>query len=605
MLKRNILIINIIISFYITLFSITEIELKNSGQYLYGTGTHLKFDKADKYALSDLSSQISTRIESSFEDLLIEKNGIVNEISNKIINTYSESIITNAKRLIIELDDGTGYKIFRYIKKEEKEKIFSKRKQKIIEYTKNGLRNEKDNDIGNSLRSFYWALILLKSVPSKELLTFDPGGGEKILVTFLSNKIIKILNSIHFKIEDSTERTNNYSLNVKASYNNNKILSLSFNYFDGCEWIESNIKDGKGVIYIPKVYFDNTTNMRLSIDYEYKCFLNEAALDDEVKLVSEHIYVNFDNSKYLDKGTINSSTNNLIKASAISNIITENNSEMIKEILSSIESSNFQKVRKYFTDDGFKQFMKIMNYGKVELYSGDHRIEEIKCGNQIQIRSIPLIITLKDKNKKIIYDEIVLLVENNKIQWVNFTISESIITREKQRSLIAKDFEKRMLGINFMEYYKTIFSLKDIALIEEIFADSAIIFTGYVRKTTSIPNDLQDVITNQLNNKQVEFNKMNKSQYLGKLQNMVFKRNENVYIQFSNLEILKRSINRQIYGIQLNQNYYSTNYSDEGFLLLLVDFEDEENPKIFFRCWQPTKQEISGITPLKVGDFRF
>jgi hypothetical protein len=295
----------------------------------------------------------------------------------------------------------------------------------------------------------------------------------------------------------------------------------------------------------------------------------------------------------------------LIKASAISNIITENNSEMIKEILSSIESSNFQKVRKYFTDDGFKQFMKIMNYGKVELYSGDHRIEEIKCGNQIQIRSIPLIITLKDKNKKIIYDEIVLLVENNKIQWVNFTISESIITREKQRSLIAKDFEKRMLGINFMEYYKTIFSLKDIALIEEIFADSAIIFTGYVRKTTSIPNDLQDVITNQLNNKQVEFNKMNKSQYLGKLQNMVFKRNENVYIQFSNLEILKRSINRQIYGIQLNQNYYSTNYSDEGFLLLLVDFEDEENPKIFFRCWQPTKQEISGITPLKVGDFRF
>jgi len=74
-------------------------------------------------------------------------------------------------------------------------------------------------------------------------------------------------------------------------------------------------------------------------------------------------------------------------------------------------------------------------------------------------------------------------------------------------------------------------------------------------------------------------------------------RNPFVNIQFSELEIVRRSDSPPVFGIQLRQNYYSTNYADEGYLLLFTDNSDTNAPKIFFRCWQPEKfLEISDLT---------
>ena len=68
--------------------SITTIELQNSNNYLFGIGEHVKFEKADKRALADLSSQISIKVEANFEDYYQEKDCELSEYSEKIINTY-------------------------------------------------------------------------------------------------------------------------------------------------------------------------------------------------------------------------------------------------------------------------------------------------------------------------------------------------------------------------------------------------------------------------------------------------------------------------------------------------------------------------------------
>ena len=39
--------------------------------------------------------------------------------------------------------------------------------------------------------------------------------------------------------------------------------------------------------------------------------------------------------------------------------------------------------------------------------------------------------------------------------------------------------------------------------------------------------------------------------------------------------------------MRLHQLYSSSTYSDDGYLFLLWDFRDEENPKIHVRTWQP------------------
>ena len=94
---------------------------------------------------------------------------------------------------------------------------------------------------------------------------------------------------------------------------------------------------------------------------------------------------------------------------------------------------------------------------------------------------------------------------------------------------------------------------------------------------------------------------------MNSLQNKVFK-NKYVNIQFSSMEILKRYKEVPIFGMQLKQQHYSTGYSDTGHLLLFVDFYNEKEPKIFFRCWRPERIDLSDLEEMEdidIFDFNF
>jgi len=49
---------------------------------------------------------------------------------------------------------------------------------------------------------------------------------------------------------------------------------------------------------------------------------------------------------------------------------------------------------------------------------------------------------------------------------------------------------------------------------------------------------------------------------------------------------MRKNNSKGVYGISMRQNYNATNYADEGYLFLLVDF-NEEKPQIYVRSWQP------------------
>lgn len=64
---------------------------------------------------------------------------------------------------------------------------------------------------------------------------------------------------------------------------------------------------------------------------------------------------------------------------------------------------------------------------------------------------------------------------------------------------------------------------------------------------------------------------------------------------------MRKAKDGEEYGIQIKQDYYSTNYGDEGYLYIQVDLNDRKEPIIKVRTWQPEPDPEVGLFGL--GNF--
>ena len=158
-------------------------------------------------------------------------------------------------------------------------------------------------------------------------------------------------------------------------------------------------------------------------------------------------------------------------------------------------------------------------------------------------------------------------------------------------SLEVKDVERRTLIMEFVERFKTAYNTKNISFLNKIFSDDALIITGTVIMTKPNSDSKQA-------NAKVVYNRQNKQQYLANLRR-AFARNKYIEVKFElisehlpNVEgcaVVTRSLNDpNVYGVRLYQEWRSSNYNDDGYVFLLWDFRDENNPEIKVRTWQPT-----------------
>ncbi|MCK5775948.1 MAG: hypothetical protein KAH25_07230, partial [Bacteroidales bacterium] len=103
---------------------------------------------------------------------------------------------------------------------------------------------------------------------------------------------------------------------------------------------------------------------------------------------------------------------------------------------------------------------------------------------------------------------------------------------------------------------------------------------------------------NYYRNEIVKYNRQSKKGYIKKL-NYLFKSKEFVNIKFEKSSIRKAGKGGDIYGVQIKQNYVSSNYGDEGFLFLMIDMNNPEKPIIHVRTWQPSiekEEHIYGLS---------
>jgi len=117
------------------------------------------------------------------------------------------------------------------------------------------------------------------------------------------------------------------------------------------------------------------------------------------------------------------------------------------------------------------------------------------------------------------------------------------------------------------------------------------------------PDDYADKLYQQLGDDLIEYVTLKKGEYINRLQKQ-FAGKEFINIRFSDNEIDRViSKGKKVFGMQIGQYYYSSDYRDKGYLFLMFDLEDPDEPKIMVRSWQPEKAEDGSI--IGVSNFQF
>lgn len=569
-------------------------DIKKSEEFIYGIGESPSYEKADKNALSDLISQISVSVESSFEYIQTESNVNYKDYAKSVIKTYSGTTLTNVQR--IEDEKNGVYTVIRYIPKEDINKIFEDRKKAIIEYTKEGIRSEWKLNVGDALRNFYWANILLRSHPEYNSMYFHSDNDSVLLKIFLPNKINETFSNINLSIIENLynpeEQYSKYTLGLK--YKDGEIQNLDYIYRNKNSW-SGLISANNGLAFVEYYGEKQKKDREITIRVEYR-YEDKGYFDKDV----QSVLASDIDLPYFSRCEIKTQFNKAPDKNAGLTFIDINNDKIkntIEKIVQSIERKNLNPDLNLFTQEGLDAYNKLIKYGNAKLLKQNNELKIVKLNDEFVVRSIPMQFTFS-KNRHFIEDVVFVTNSDGKIQDINFSLSDVAINDILSKDERFATKEEKFFLIRFMENYKTAYCLKRVDYLEKVFDDDALIIVGNVLKRS--PG--KDSYYSNLSNEEVEYQRFTKSDYINRLKR-VFAQNEYVNIHFEDNVVKKAKKDLSIYGIQIAQHYTSERYADKGYLFLLFDLRDTLNPVIHVRTWQPQKNKDGSIYGL--ADFHF
>ena len=577
----------------ITVFSYAQSvdQIKNNTDtYIWGEGTGITLKEADNEALQMLISQISVQVESKFQHFVKEEESAseedykFEEKVKSVVNTYSNATLHNTERIVISNEPDA--KVFRYIERKNVEKVFQNRKDKIMDFVDNAKKAVEERRIGDGLRYYYWAFTLLKSHPDCNSIRYtDVEGDEHPLISWIPMQMNEVFGNINFHVSDIEETEKIKTIYLNIVYKGEPVDNLEYSYWDGRDWSNLiNVKDGRGILEYYGAMGKGKKQGRVKTEYIYE---NQANIDNELKTVMQKIDpIPFRRSYY--KLSFNQQEKPPKVASkkrgVKTNISKVKNPAGYRSALSDVEDAisnkKYSAAKKYFTPEGYKMYQQLIAYGNAKILpKEDQAFYKFREG--VMARSIPMSFSFKNNHEQFVEDVVFHFNKEKKIESLSFGLSEDAL-----KDIIEKDIWNeidRMVLINFLEHYKTAYALKRLDYIESIFADDALIITGKVVKVK------RNADSRFHNNEIVKYNRQSKKEFIRNLR-YSFNSKEYINIQFEESSLRKAGKDKSIYGIQIKQNYYSSNYGDQGYLFLMVDLKKPKEPIIHVRTWQPTKE---------------
>lgn len=593
-MKQLLLVTLFAISLQINAQSISQIKADES--YIYGEGWGNTLKQADQSALQDLTSKICVSVNTStFMDMEeVTTNGKIDskKAFENLINTYSQATLTNTQRIVINNEPEA--QVLRYIKVDEVNRIFEGRKAKVLDMIETAERAEKKAKIDDALRYYYWAYTLLKSLQyANEVRHTCPDGKQRLLTTWIPEQINEILSNIKI----STVGKSDTEVELNITYKDKPINSFDYTYFDGMDW--SNIysaKDGRGVLDLRADQAPD--NLKIKCEYE---FAGEAHIDREIEGVisiisgtpfkNAYINVPINNLQSQAQTVLAANTSTTAASNPVENY--EPYMDILNKISKAISRKEYSSITNMFTPKGKEQFDKLINYGRATLL-GNADIQFNQLGDKVVCRGMNMSFGFRNNNRKFVENVVLIFDKQKKIDEVKFGLGKDAYNDIMLKGAWSQD--ARLILANFMEDYQTAYALKDLDFIKNVFDDNAIIITGRVTRKPQLSKDGNSY----MDNKVIKYTRQSKQEYIRNLAHC-FAGNEFINIRFANNDIIKSGKGGETYGIQIKQDYYSSTYGDTGYLFLMIDVNDPDNPIIKVRTWQPERDPNFGI--IGIADF--
>ena len=594
--------------------------IKASEEYLTGEGWGESLKAADNAALQDLISKISVSVESQFENIEEEITDQVSVDSRSacrsVVNTYSQATLQNTQRIVIENEPDAH--VFRYVKRSEVDKIFASRRLKVLDMVASAARAVEKGKVDDALRYYYWAYCLLQSIPSANAVTDADG---HVLTHWIPEQMNEVFGGVKaYKVSEE-----NGVAEIRVLFKEQPVTSMDYTYFDGMDWSSLyGAKDGRGFVELRPGM--TTENLKIKCEYEYS---GEAHIDKEISTVvnvmkgkvfrNAYVMVEMETtSNSPSMGRTQTSRNQLAQqtpplsiegvAQSDGGVPSEARSQSItmlaepesapyrasiEKVIAAIRSRSYDAAEECFTEDGREMYRRLINYGNARIM-GEPQYAFYTVGEaEVTCRSVPMSFSFRNNGRKFVEDVTFTFNKEGKIDYLAFALDEKSTTDILQHAMWS-EYARKILA-EFLENYKTAYALKRLDYIRSIFDDNAVIITGKV--VTRQANAQGEVGGEYLNNKYVQYTRQNKEQYMRNLERC-FASNEYINIRFANNDIVKAGVGGEVYGIQIKQDYYSTNYGDTGYLFLMVDLNDPKKPIIKVRSWQPERDPNFGLIDL-------
>ena len=242
-------------------------------------------------------------------------------------------------------------------------------------------------------------------------------------------------------------------------------------------------------------------------------------------------------------------------------------------------------------------FEKLLQYGNASVLPLNDTLKIVQLNEEVMVRSVPMSFYFPGSKRYFMENVVFTFNQNDKIDAVSFAISDQAIFDIVHHGESFGNLQDKFTLIKFMEYYKTAYNLKRLDYIESIFADNALIIVGTVLQPAKSIEGMYKSIGNQA----VKYQRYSKKEYIERLES-AFNSKEYINIDFDGATVRKVNGDEKIFGIQIAQHYYSSNYDDFGYLFLMIDLNDSLNPTIYVRTWQPEKNSDGSIYGL--DDFK-
>jgi hypothetical protein len=613
-------------------------RMKASGAYYWGEGVSENQHEAEDQAMNELLGKIAVNVSSSFENVVKGVNDEYVENVKQVVRTYSTATLKN----VDTRKDYFESKIYvlKFVKKTEVSKIFEERKKLCYSSFRDGVKYAEAGMFGDALKNFFFTIILMNSMPQQNIV-YD-SVNLKTEVPYRINKIIKGVKFQAVSVKQISKEEKVVSCNVFV--NDKPASNLQFSFWDGNSYVDGAARDGKYDFYLVGA-IANSSRLKIKIKYNYY------ESRDEFKEVNElWDLVNkpsFKNELVFDYGTPSVENNvaetpqaNVEKVvstdynvSSTRDVAPVANAEILEKIKNSdlrititnscdiapskkttilqnaivfltlLENRNMDYLSDFLHNDQFliDKTRRLVRYNDIKILNKDIKVDLNKTAMGYEIRKVRVLNNYRSLDKRSSEYLILDFDEKGTVIDVNFAIMDNFYKEFFVEGKYGNDWGNRQVIVKFMEKYRTAYLTRDINVLDKIFAEDALIIVGRIlKKRNKKSTDLVKYIRLNTNQPSYEQIRYTKREYLTR-QRRIFNSRQDIFLDYSKFNIFRKNGRKGVYGITLRQNYLSTNYSDAGYLFLLIDF-NKKHPQIYVRSWQP--QEWDSTSLVELSNFR-